>query len=181
VVFKEDLHWLNRYYQFKSWEATGTWLRTKIEGFNPWLPMPAIFQPWIAKKINKALSVRVIVSSVTITLPKIRHTVCQLSGISTCCQVCNSNNPVQYRLRQCWCMSNTFIRVPPSKFMATADYYYLYWELLANFFCTTGLKNCWHGRPGIEPTTFDLSSQSGAYDLSATATPCFTCIAPVYV
>jgi len=35
------------------------------------------------------------------------------------------------------------------------------------------LKNCWLGQPGIEPTatTLDLSSQSGAYDLSATATP----------
>jgi len=33
------------------------------------------------------------------------------------------------------------------------------------------LKNCWHGRLGIEPTTFDLNSQSGAYDLSAMATP----------
>jgi len=33
------------------------------------------------------------------------------------------------------------------------------------------LKNCWHGRPGIEPTTttLDLGSQSGAYDLSAMA------------
>jgi len=39
------------------------------------------------------------------------------------------------------------------------------------FFCNLGLKNCWHGWPGIEPTTLDLSSQSGAYDLSATATP----------
>jgi len=40
------------------------------------------------------------------------------------------------------------------------------------FFCNQGLKNCWHGRPGIEPTTttLDLSSQSGAYDLSAMAT-----------
>jgi len=39
------------------------------------------------------------------------------------------------------------------------------------FFCNPGLKNCWHGWPGIEPTTktLDLSSQSGAYDLSATA------------
>jgi len=34
-------------------------------------------------------------------------------------------------------------------------------------FCNPGLKNCWHGRPGIEPTTLDLNSQSGAYDLSA--------------
>jgi len=31
--------------------------------------------------------------------------------------------------------------------------------------------DCWHGRPGIEPTNLDLNSQSGAYDLSATATP----------
>jgi len=34
------------------------------------------------------------------------------------------------------------------------------------FFCNPALKNCWHGWPGIEPTTLDLSSQSGAYDLS---------------
>jgi len=26
-------------------------------------------------------------------------------------------------------------------------------------FCNTGLKNCWHGQPGIEPTTLDLHSQ----------------------
>jgi len=41
------------------------------------------------------------------------------------------------------------------------------------FFAIPELKNCWHGRPGIEPTTttLNLSSQSGAYDLSATATP----------
>jgi len=39
------------------------------------------------------------------------------------------------------------------------------------FFCNSGLKNCLHGRPGIESTTLDLSSQSGAYDLSAMATP----------
>jgi len=38
-------------------------------------------------------------------------------------------------------------------------------------FCNPGLKNYWHGWPGIEPTTLDLCSQSGAYDLSATATP----------
>jgi len=48
-----------------GWEVIGTWLRTKIKGcgcgFNPRPPMPAIFQPRIAKKINEALSVRVIV------------------------------------------------------------------------------------------------------------------------
>jgi len=55
--------------------------------------------------------------------------------------------------------------------MATADYYYPDWECLVDFFCNPGLKNCWHGWPGIEPPTLDLSSQSGAYDFSATATP----------
>jgi len=46
-------------------------------------------------------------------------------------------------------------------------------ECLVDFFCNPGLKNCWHTWPGIEPTTttLDLSSQSGAYDLSGTATP----------
>jgi len=56
--------------------------------------------------------------------------------------------------------------------MAAADYYYPDWECLVDFFCNPGLKNCWHGWLGIEPTTatLDLSSQSGAYDLSAMAT-----------
>jgi len=40
-----------------------------------------------------------------------------------------------------------------------------------DFFCDPGLKNCWHGLLGIEPTTLYLSSQSGAFDLSAMATP----------
>jgi len=48
--------------------------------------------------------------------------------------------------------------------MVTAEYYNL-----VGFFCYPGLKNCWHVRPGIEPTNLDLSSQSGAYVLSATA------------
>jgi len=39
------------------------------------------------------------------------------------------------------------------------------------FFCNPGLKNCRHGQLGFEPTTLDLCSQSGANDLSATATP----------
>jgi len=62
---------------------------------------------------------------------------------------------------------------PSIDVMATADYYYPDWECLVDFFCNPGLKNCWHGWPGIEPTTttLDLSSQSGAYDLSAMATP----------
>jgi len=47
------------------------------------------------------------------------------------------------------------------------DSYYPDWEYLVNFFFNTGLKHCWHGQLGIEPTTLDLSSQSGAHDLSA--------------
>jgi len=43
------------------------------------------------------------------------------------------------------------------------------------FCCNPGLKNCWHGWPGIELTNSDFSSQSGAYDLSATATPLRNC------
>jgi len=39
------------------------------------------------------------------------------------------------------------------------------------FFFNPGLKDRWHGWPGIEPTTLDLNSQWGAYDLSAMATP----------
>jgi len=57
--------------------------------------------------------------------------------------------------------------------MATADYYYPDCKIASLiFFCNSGLKNCWHRLPGIEPTTLDLSSESGAYDLSAEATPC---------
>jgi len=51
------------------------------------------------------------------------------------------------------------------------DYYYPDCGCLVDFFCNLGLKNCWHGGLGIDPTTLDLSSQSGAYDLSAMATP----------
>jgi len=59
----------------------------------------------------------------------------------------------------------------PAIEVVTADYYYPDWECLVDFFFNPRLKNCWHGRPEIEPTTLDLSSQPGAYDLSATATP----------
>jgi len=38
-------------------------------------------------------------------------------------------------------------------------------------FLQSEVENCWHERLSIEPTTLDLCSQSGAYDLSATATP----------
>jgi len=44
-------------------------------------------------------------------------------------------------------------------------------RLRVDFFSIPGLKNCWPWWPGIEPTTLDLSSQSGAFDLSATVTP----------
>jgi len=54
--------------------------------------------------------------------------------------------------------------------MVTADYYYPDCECVVDFFCNPRFKNCWHGRPGIEPKTLDPDSQPGAYDLSATAT-----------
>jgi len=49
--------------------------------------------------------------------------------------------------------------------MVTADYHTPDWGCLVDFFYNQGLKTCWHGWPGIEPTTLD----SGVYDLSATA------------
>jgi len=45
--------------------------------------------------------------------------------------------------------------------MVAADYFYPDWGCLVDFFCNLGLKNCWRGQQGIEPTTLDLSSQSG--------------------
>jgi len=51
--------------------------------------------------------------------------------------------------------------------MATADFYYPDRECLVNFLQSWVEKLlAW---PGIEPTTKDLSSQSGAFDHSATA------------
>jgi len=44
--------------------------------------------------------------------------------------------------------------------MITADYYYPDWECLVDFFGNPGLKNCWHGWPGIKPTTLDHSSHA---------------------
>jgi len=55
--------------------------------------------------------------------------------------------------------------------MVTADYYYPNWECLVDFFAIRGWKiagTAWG--LNFEPTTLDLSSQSGAYDLSAIAT-----------
>jgi len=40
-----------------------------------------------------------------------------------------------------------------------------------DFFAIRVLKNCWPGQLGIEPTTLELGFQSGANNLSATATP----------
>jgi len=55
--------------------------------------------------------------------------------------------------------------------MATADYYYSDTQCLVYFFCNSGQKNYWHWWLGIEPTTLDLSFQSGANDLSITVNP----------
>jgi len=39
------------------------------------------------------------------------------------------------------------------------------------YFLKSGVeKLLWHWQPGLEPTTLDLCFQSGAFDLSATAT-----------
>jgi len=56
-------------------------------------------------------------------------------------------------------MRNQHLHMSPviEVFMVTADYYYPDWECLVDFLCNPGLKNCWHGQPGIEPTTLDLS------------------------
>jgi len=51
--------------------------------------------------------------------------------------------------------------------MVTADYYTLTKSALL-LFLQYEVENCWHGRPLIKSTTLDLSSQSGAHDLSAT-------------
>jgi len=52
----------------------------------------------------------------------------------------NFNNLAQHRLRQCWCVINTFIRVPPWKSMDTADDYYPDWGCLVDFFAIWGWK-----------------------------------------
>jgi len=59
---------------------------------------------------------------------------------------------------------------PAIDVMTTADYYCPDWECLVDFFLQSGVEKL---LAGIEPTTttLDLSSQSGAYDLSAMATP----------
>jgi len=54
--------------------------------------------------------------------------------------------------------------------MVTADYYYPDCEYLVDLFLQSGVEKLLAWAAGIEPTTLDLSSQSGAYDLSATAT-----------
>jgi len=51
-----------------------------------------------------------------------------------------NNNLVQYRLRQCWWMANTFIGFCHRSIMLTADYCYPYLECLLNFFAIRGWK-----------------------------------------
>jgi len=47
--------------------------------------------------------------------------------------------------------------------MNTADYYYPEWGCLLDFLSNPVLKNCWRDW-GFEPTTYNLTSQSGAFD-----------------
>jgi len=79
----------------------------------------------------------------------------------------NNNTLVQYRLRRCWCDQH-HCKSPAIEVYGNCRSWL---RVRCWFFCNPELKNCWHGRPGIEPTTLDLSFQSGAYDLLATATP----------
>jgi len=51
--------------------------------------------------------------------------------------------------------------------MATADYFYPDRGCLVDFFAIRG----WKINQDIEPSTFDLSFQSGAFDHFAMATP----------
>jgi len=76
----------------------------------------------------------------------------------------NSDNPVHHRLLR-WltqgihlCKSHCRLLLP--------------WLRMPCWcFCNPGLKICSHGLLGIEPTTLDVSSQSGVYDLAVMATP----------
>jgi len=76
----------------------------------------------------------------------------------------NNNLVLQYRLRQCWCATNTFKRVPPLQITITLTKSDLV------IFLQSWVEKLLHGQPGIKPTTLDLNSQAGAYGLSATAT-----------
>jgi len=51
----------------------------------------------------------------------------------------------------------------------TADYYYPEWGHLVNFFAIWGWKIAGMGSWGLNPQHLDHCSQSGAFDLSATA------------
>jgi len=56
--------------------------------------------------------------------------------------------------------------------MVTADYYYPDWVRLVDFFLQSGVEKLLAWTAGDwTHNPLDLCSQSGAYDLSATATP----------
>jgi len=63
--------------------------------------------------------------------------------------------------------SQHLYKSPAIEVYVTADYHYPDLGCLVDFFAIQVEKLI----AGIEPTTLDLCSQSGAYDLSATATP----------
>jgi len=84
-----------------------------------------------------------------------------------------NNNLVQYRLRQCWCVINTFIRVLPK----AINYVYGHSKLLLHwlrvpcwFFCNLGLKNCLHVQ-GLNSQPEKLVLKQGAFDSSAMKIP----------
>jgi len=68
------------------------------------------------------------------------------------CSSNNRNNLLQYRLRRCWCVINTFISVQLlKKSLVPADYYYPDWGCLVDCLCISGLKNCMLGGQGLNP------------------------------
>jgi len=77
----------------------------------------------------------------------------------------NNNNIVQYRLRLMLMRNQHLYKSPAIEVYGHYRLLLPWLRVPCWFFCNTGLKNCWHGRRGIEPTTttLDLSSQSGAY------------------
>jgi len=62
-------------------------------------------------------------------------------------------------------------------FMATPDDYYPDWECLVDFFLQSGVEKllAWVAGDWTHNHTLDLSSQSGAYDLSANSMWIKTC------
>jgi len=80
-----------------------------------------------------------------------------------------NNNLVEYRLTTMLMRDQHLFRSPAIEIHGYCRLLQPWLRVPCWFFCNLGLKNFWHG-PRIEPTTIDPTFQSGAHDLSATAT-----------